>query len=184
MRFLACMCFVMSVSACVKAPLIDLGLRERGIHRLRWEDFPVPVECVPNEDLDTSVCERVLAWWNVSLGTKVFTRASSSAPVSLSVGFVPCRDWGEAGHECPSGMATVNSRQGRIYGCDAVISSDVTYHAPSVEAIAAHELGHCLGLEDDGFSVMSRSVMRDPVVVPLSGAEVTIQDRFLVLGIR
>lgn len=81
-------------------------------------------------------------------------------------------DWIDAG-----GLADLRwDEYGRIQYADIVINYDYAYHWQTVRDIAAHELGHTLGLEHDDNSLDLGSCMASP---PEYDCELTIQDRGL-----
>lgn len=61
------------------------------------------------------------------------------------------------------------------------IAAAHSYHTPTYQAALEHEMGHGLGLDDDPYSVESRSVMRCKLVI---NGEVTALDRGLLATVH
>lgn len=79
------------------------------------------------------------------------------------VGALPDPDWDEPG---PGGVADLEwNESGEILRADVVIDAEHSYDADTFRARLLHELGHCLGLDHDEYSIDLDSCMSSPPLV-------------------
>ena len=108
-------------------------------------------------------------WWNDQLNHEVFVdRASSNFEwVTINIDDLEPNVWGEA--------ALDYNEAGLIYRCEVRIER--TASGSWRQRVIRHELGHCMGLDDDAISLDLDSIMS-----PLVGENVTSKDVELILA--
>ena len=131
------------------------------------------------DDENLPYVEFATAFWNETMGRDgvirdVFFVDDISPNVLVSFGYVPQSDYEYENGIEPSGIAYVEfTETGSITGCEIVISSDIAYHAETVQWTLIGEMGHCLGLEDDPNSIDLNSIMSSPLLL---NGELTDED--------
>jgi hypothetical protein len=140
---------------------LDNGLMVRDGLELHQAALPVTVAVDMSVEDDTLVPE-IIAWWNDQAGFEVFAGPVPVADILVTVGYVP-GDY----EDNVAGLAEVEfAADGSITSCLVTLSSDIAYHRPTLLKDGEHELGHCVGLEDDPgppTTVDLRSIMSDPL---------------------
>jgi hypothetical protein len=120
-------------------------------------------------------------WWNQQVREVVFDFPTSTPDVMVYSGYVPAGDFDvETATGGAAGFADIQYSlwDGLITSCEITVSSDIS-DAHSVVEVTKHELGHCLGLDDDPDSLDLNSIMSSPM--PWRG-ELTEGDLALVRG--
>ena len=173
-------------TGCPDSPTwLDNGLMVRDGLELHVDFFP---QTVTADDLegDTELLPEAVTWWNDQLDFEAFEQVDHIADINVTIGYVPITDWNpEYPDQGEAGLAEVTyDSSGVINDCQVTLSSDVSYHRPTLLQVLKHELGHCLGLDDDPgppTTVDLRSVMGVPLD-PLG--EVTDHDQELIEAMR
>lgn len=115
--------------------------------------------------------------WNSWLGFTAFSQERcSSLSIDVSFNLAPSSD----DFADTFGFATMAIDNGVISDCDITISSDVAYHGPTVYQVLLHEMGHCIGLGDDVYSIDLNSVMSYKLLI---GGEATLHDVSLIQSV-
>ena len=141
---------------------LDRGkLRGRDGQELR-ATYPL---VIVNSEIETWAAQ----WWNDQLNHEVFVdRASSDFEwVTINIDDLEPGVWGEA--------ALDYDEDGLIRRCEVRIER--TALGSWQQRVIRHELGHCLGLDDDAVSLDLDSIMS-----PLVGENVTNRDVELILA--
>ena len=161
--------------ACSSAHL-DVGLLERDAGDLY---ACPPLGISPQQDV-SSATDTAVTWWNEQIGEQVFFLSPYVTDFSVRRGYVPPGDYDpESTTGGVAGIARLEySEDGLITSCDITVSIDISYSWQTMVEVIKHELGHCLGLDDDPYSLDLNSIMSDPMVWR---GEVTELDRELVL---
>ena len=119
----------------------------------------LPVEIVNAGTSDFAI-DDAIEEWNSRSPIRLFVRVEAPsgafgwATVTEGVPTVRGREVG--------GLAAISWAHGEILTCEITISSALAYDPYWHVALIEHELGHCLGLEDDPPSIDLGSIMSDP----------------------
>lgn len=128
--------------------------------------------------VDAAVLSEGVALWNAASILPLFVEVPEATEVygwaTLAVAPLP----GDLAEEAAAAAWVTVSERGEVLYCEILISPDYIYHRPTYVRTVAHELGHCLGLDDDPESLDLGSIMSDP---PHHGARPTEHDVDLVL---
>jgi predicted Zn-dependent protease len=121
---------------------------------------------------DTRVLPDAVDQWNTWADMDGVERtwfAIANGAISVEEGYVPVSEWNpEYPDQGEAGIAAIEyaEESGCITDCRITLSSDIADHRPTLLQVLRHEMGHCLGLDDDpgiDITVDLRSVMGRPI---------------------
>lgn len=143
-------------------PVDRAGLIVEGDVMLHQEALPVTIDC---GDVD---CGEALDAWQRWLGRPAF-EPGDPARVAVAEGDLPPDIYGQA-------AISWDQDTGSISSCGVTLQRGEWW-----EEVLEHELGHCLGLDDDEYSIDVGSIMSVPTW-PDAGLRCTDTDRDAILG--
>lgn len=137
-----------------------------------FDDFSILTEAVDwwNAQADRDGTDRT--WFEISdIDDPDITAYQGETPV------IDMDDWGLP--IFASGVARIqNASDGLITHCEVVIADAYAYHRPTMVGATKHELGHCIGLDDDPASLDLNSIMSR---VLIESGELTYHDFQLIV---
>ena len=136
---------------------------------LRWADTPIPVSCREIREGGCSELRDAVATWNRQIGHDLF-EMRDDAVIRVTVGVAyDAQEW-----DSPGGQFRLHRQGSTFTSCD--IETSNTGQTAVLSRVLMHELGHCMGLEHDGWS---GSVMF-PVQSPNAYPHVSDHDQTLI----
>lgn len=186
MALLLMLCGALIGSDCEAERVADLdeGFRQIGELVIHPEVLPMGVawdESFEHEGLE-AVPPAVVAWWNDQIGEEFFYEDPFSPDITTEVNFISLDEMPDnffaIEHQADLAEVEYSVADGAVISCRCVLNVDLAYDVATMEQALRHCYGHCLGLEDDPFSVDLRSIMSNPLD-PLG--ELTAGDRELLL---
>lgn len=168
-RIIAVVIIATCCAACDGLTTPDNGqLVSRGFELYSWP----PLGVRPLDDDIDGVVFQAMHWWNEQIGDEVFFAPTPTPDVTVEIGAIS----GTA-----DGIANIthSSVGGLILNCEVTLASDAIalHDRATIVELAKHELGHCLGLDDDPKTLHLNSIMSVPL---WPYGEVTPHDRGIV----
>lgn len=148
----------------------DNGLIHRDGINL-WSSPPIGV--LVESSIDQGIVRESIDWWNERPSEDVFHETTQFPGASIGIGHVPDQtDLEELGIAY---LYLDEEIEGLISFCEIIISENIKGNRETLLRVVEHELGHCLGLDNDPYSISS--IMSSPIV---PNGEVTPGDLALI----
>ena len=129
-----------------------------------------PLGVYVDSEMDALIVDEAIDWWAEQAGREMFFRPTPTPDVTVFVGHIPSSE--------VVGLANIRFSRfdGLITSCDIILSSDYYGDRDYILGGVKHELGHCVGLDDDPFSRDVNSIMSNTL---LPDGQLTERDRVL-----
>lgn len=174
--FVAVLAVVLSSGSDCDPPTVeDNGFHTPADTGVALHPGDLPLFVAPDETIDdATLVPEAIGWWNSELSSDNVARLAfleaggiDAPQVVVAYGYVPAPDSDLSGEGDPVGIAYLDyAEDGSVLSAEIVLSSDYSYHRPTMLKALEHELGHTLGLADDpgvDITVDLMSIMSSPL---------------------